>query len=892
MIELDNLSRPMAPGVIELPKTQIAITENIKKEELRFGKTKNQKIMPLLESNSALMSRFHAGRIDLTYSLMADHHGEAKSQETIGRLWSMHYPSAWNFSDGGTFPTVKMELAPAFAGFKHGLQDQAAMRALTAMSASLRSVPNEMIPDDARATINTLLTAPAQMSRMLLRFATLWAAAAAAELAGNSLVCHSNSDDRMSTAITTLGDFTIALKSITRQNVQPLLVNIRGSVEGMRYMRIARILCLDRPALALEDGHEAPSVTKLWPPIPNARAYQLAPNDQLLSMAGPVSSRDIAILASYYARCLNVAEQLEDWVQFAASMVYRPAGSALHGRHQAAILQLPPAVLGPTILMPLVQAVDTLDDERIMAEMDEPAITHLYGACQASVYLAALNNTSQTALGDAAHHLTGALKNRCLLHQRNLAVRTMNGTPIVCSAINLAGKQGWDASFSHAWLALSPMSELCMGKYFPVESEETMPWVTALPSTCAMLGTLLPVHLETAPASDAYLRVSAIAGRVGLTDALYGLQALGAEPAIYYTVKTRAWPPPPVRYTILKGYRGMPTDGQFAPHTLDDTSWQPLFRLESHGSLLKAMRGHQARSLWHWSYEWHVPYSSSDAAVQYVEHAAVPAAMSTLSKGKTPSDDLIVVKDAPSVKYPAGPVGDPGVLRDVLGDAWGRIMDTRGAMKAMVGKQLENNRYENLAREFAGCVTGLLIDQITVIMPPEYHTLMWTWLYNYSVEAATWVTSPGMQTECSRVADFCVAQLGVDMPALPPPDIERKPPNDDAGPLPSGPTLPPQAGTPPRQPDFPSAPSTSAAGAVQRNTAQTGSAGSAESALEGAPQHSPTQAAAGGLSDEERAIFEIQDAVFGDPQASSPRSGPSGQPPTPEDGVPTLYLIR
>lgn len=863
MIELDNLARPMARGIIELPKTQIAHIEQQKKESLEFGKEKNKKIEPILASTSALYARYHLGRLDLSYTLMADHHGEIKANAAIGRLWSMHYPNAWNFSDGGTFPVLKMELAPAFAGFKHGLQDQAALRALSAMSSSLRSTANEMIPDDARATINSLLARPAQLSRMLLRFASLWAATAATELAGGVLECHSTADDRQSVTISTLGDFTIALKSIMRQQTQPLLVNVRGSAEGLRYMRIARILCLDKPILALENGAEPPSVASLWPRIANARAYQLAPAEQTTSLAGPISSRDVAVLASYYARCLNAGDQLEDWVQFAASMVYRPAGSALMGRHQAAILQLPKAELGPTILMPLVQAVDTLDDESIMGGMDEPAGVCLYGACQAAVFLSALNNISQTALGDAAGHLTGHLKTRSLLHQRNLAVRSMDGTPMVCAALALASQQGWARGFSEAWLALSPMSDLCLGTYFPIEAEECMPWVDALPSSCAMLGTLLPVHLNSMPTTDSYLRVSEIQGRVGLTDALYGLLALGAQPRIFHSTLTRGWPKPPDLYTVKTSYRGSPTDGQFSPHRLDDTTWQPLFRLETHAGIIKAVRGHEARSLWRWHYEWMIPYSSDSIIAQYVTDATTPQ-LPPVAGPPTPQESTTVGEPGPPTVYPAGPVDGPDTLRNDVGDTWGPLLDSRNAVQAMIGQRVESRHYETVVRGFAGHIIGLPIDQLGHLVAPHKQAAVWTWVHNYASEAAAWTTAPAMQAECQRVAEYALTQLNTDMPEAPPPTIETRPILTEASLAVDGPPV--HAEEPPAMQDFPVAQVPSVLTASTSGDKASGQAGSrAPKQAKGKKTTRP--AGAEQAPAEPAAPFSVQDVVFEDPQA-------------------------
>jgi hypothetical protein len=772
--KLDQLSRIMARGVKYVPDIQVATIENLNKNDVKFGHQKAATVKELLGSYSAVLSRFNSTRIDLSFELMASHHGEVKENLKIGRLWSAYYDADWQYSDGGLYPTVKLDLAPAFAGFRHGMQDIAATRALTAMSAVLKSGPNDIIPDETRAAINSLITSPTQPARMLLRMAVLWVASAIAETADMQLWNHTNNDDNEAIIINSMGQFGIALKAVTKQGVQPLLVNIRGTAEGERYMRIARVLCLNKPAFAMDDSNAPPTITKLWPAIHRARAYQLSQVDQLATLAGPISSRDIAIFSSYYARCLNMVDQLEDFLNLACGMAYRPAGSALAGQHSTLILELPPSQLGATILLPVIQATDTLDSEGILHDMDEPHNRLLYGAMHAGVFLASLNNVTKASLGDVVGRFRNGLDKRIRAHQSRFLARSVSGSPAVCSAVALASKVGWGLTFSDAWLTISTSCGLSNGQAFPVEYEELIPWVTAFPNTSAALGIFRPVHLVTTPATGAYCRVTGVNGRIGTSDAIYSMIAMKIRPKVFQALYDGGWPANPKSYEIRASYRNAPQDGQFEAHRLDTVHWQPLFQIPTAAGVLVAMHGHQRRKTWLWTYEWFIPYGDIDVNMQYIEHA-MPIPQTDIVPTSSSEQPLITVQPGPKVKYPSGTVDEPNTLRDVLGDVWGQLLDARNAMAAVVGKQVTNPRYDSLARTYAGTVTGLSLDMLPFIMPEDKLPTLWTWLYNYACEAAAWVSAPGMQQDCNNVANYALAQLQIPMNSAPPPTLETTP---------------------------------------------------------------------------------------------------------------------
>jgi len=846
---LENYSRSTARGVAPLPLLQAATLTAADKKTIKLGTKKPKKVSDVCESYTAVASHFHKRLVDMSFSISAEYKGETKEEIRMGRIWSSNYTANWLFTQGGHFPSSKLELAPAFAGFNHGMQDQAAMRALAALSASLGSTQRETIPDDTRASVNTLLTTRFQATRMLLRMAALWTAAAIAETGGTQLQLHSNGDDRTPAHIGALGDFSIAVTAAQRQGVQPLFVHVRGAAEGMRYTRVARMLALDRPRTTLQDGTTSPTVLGLWPTIPNCKVYFLSAVDQVSPLGGPVSSRDIAIFASYYARALNLQEELSHWLQFTTSFGYRPAGTAAYGTHQDVIMQLPQSQLGPTVLLPIVQAVDTLDSESISCEMDEPQSLLLAGIARASVYLSAFQNVSSAALGHLVTRASGQLAHRAAKHQRQFHTRSADSAPSTCATIALASKLGWDEAFSEAWMALSPNPTIASGPFLPIESEEALPWLEALPATAALLGLLKPCRIKTAPAPGQYLQVGVVEGRMSDNDAFYSLQAIKAQPTITQVLFSQDWPERPKTYRARLSYRHVPCDAQYLTHNLGDCRWTCLFQLPSTRGVLQALNAHELRGNWTWHYEWHNPFTWTDALEQFVQEGApLPPPLPSSPSPQHPGSNLVTVPAAPPPDYPAGPPGDPNILRDHLGDAWGAIVDSRNAIAAVVGRQLETTRYESMARTFAGAVTGIDFQTLSVLVDPMVQPLLWSWMALYADEAAAWSPSPGMQENCRQVAAFSRANLGVYAEPSIPTELEHasipsRPPDDEAAALQAA--IDSTAGSGFHHEDRAGATTAQPAGDTP-----TGGAGSPPSTPSPEPPRSPTAAASGPTSPE------------------------------------------
>jgi hypothetical protein len=765
-----------------LPTLQVASVDAIDKKNIKTDTKTPQKAADVCVSLGSVSDHFVNNMLDMSFSIMADLHGETKQQLRFGRIWSSTYPVAWQYTTGGPAAATTLAPAPAFAGFAHGIQDQSAMRALAALAATIGTGPKEPFAEDARATINAMFTQRVEATRLLVRMAALWTAAATCEAGGDFLFCHSNADDTAPKHIAALGDYSMTLMAAHRQGAQPVFANVRGAAESQRYVRIARLLALNAPRLARASGTAAPSVAECWPPIPAALACYMSPSAALTPLAGVLSARDIAIFISHYARSLNLLPQLADWLQFACGFAYRPAGSEAFGTDKRCILQLPQSRLGPTVLLPIVQAVDTLDDEGICFGMDEPAPLLFTGAMRAATFLTAFNNVTMTALGDRVSRLRGPARQRALNHQQRLHARSTLGTASVCAALALASDCGWDGAFAASWLSIACSPTIALGTGFPVEAEECIPWLTALPSTAAVLGLLRPCHLLAPPSKKSYLRVGSMTGRLSESDAFYSLMAIGANPQLYHAVLDDDWPAAPTAYTVKTGYRSMPTDGQFLTHHLDNAEWVCLFRLTTHGDILRAMRAHETQGSWNWTYEWHVPYSYTAALATYIEHGSAPQPRLPDSSDLPPDVLTSVAHTLPPPPNIPPLRLSAAQLSGELSAEWATLVGAHEAIAKQAGRTIGVQRLRGLANTLGTALTTPSWDGVAGVVDPELHPALWSNLALIAQDTVAWTTtSLPLKDAALRVYELAMANYRTSAQPAPPPRIETQPaPHDSA----------------------------------------------------------------------------------------------------------------
>lgn len=734
------------PSLIKLEEKQIKTPANNSRNTIVFGHALHQGCSIITDSEHASANRIQAPGIDLSFRLRSFKAGRTQAIEMIGRLWHMHYPATFKFTGGNTTSQYCLELAPAYAGFKNGIVDRAALASLAAVSQSFNNrAQTETLPGDARASISRLLATPVDATRLCCRIAVLYTAAAVAETLGQGLRLSNISDEVSPRTIATFSDWATSLEAATKRGEQPVYIGTRSLDEPEIYSRVARILALNSPKFTTGDLEAPPTVVQMWPEIPGARAYIFAPTDTYGSLTGTVTARDIALYAEYFSRLYGLQDEMADWIQYAMGFATRPAGSGALGTHSAVTMSLPRSALQALVLSPVSQASDTIGSELPSRAMLFPQQTLVAGAMRAATYLASLNITLQAAGG---YWLQQGLPTHSKLahHYNEMVEPGPDGSAAANATLHMAAELGWAGGFAQPWMRITPRGHpnYCL---HPVEVEEALPFTTALPATSALLAIIKPVALDAMTSPGTLLTPTAVKGRQSLTDAHYGMLGLenpGQMKNIAFNRVNNLFTFKDAK--IRQSYRGQPSDGQFAGHRTELVDHTVGFTLPTLDAVAEAFMAHEKSKGVEWFYEWNIPHSTVSVYAQYVQDAYVPTPLPPTSPVPT-AEPMIEVPTTTSQKAGKQPNQEQRKalteLRDVLGADFGSMLDAHSGMASLAGKQLPKATYEANSRTLTGLLTAFEVSMVPYLMesPSELKVFL-NWFAIACDDAREWDYRP------------------------------------------------------------------------------------------------------------------------------------------------------
>jgi len=769
-------SSASAPSLVKLPERQVVASIRLGQTPPALGTDIPDGVSVFTKSEHASASRINHQGVDLTYSLIAIKNSIEKENIRMGRLWTMHYPITFTATSGAPLMTQRIDLAPAYAGFKHGIVDRAALQSLAAISQSFHSRgTNESIPDDARTGIGRLLNTPMELSRLLLRLAIMYAGAAVAEATGSGLRLTTNNDNRPPRFLQQLGDWSTAVLAASATTEQPIYVGIRGLNDSQRYLRIARALALDTPSWATSAHGAAPSVLAIWPEIPNARAYALSSTATAVDLAGDLAARDIAMYAQYLSNVYGVAPHYEAWLQFALGMATRPAGSATLGSYDHLILSLPVASQAPMVLSPLTQATNTLTDEYLEERFEYSAPLIFGGAARGATFLACLNSVMMQTGHYWATQDT-PVSRRAAIHSAQYIKARLNGSAAATSALNLAADMGWDKSFTEPWLRVAIGGS--QKRYLPVEAEEVVPFTTAHPANSAVLGILRPSALAAPVPIDLVVPINKVVGRANISDGFYSLLVTHPDIRIHnVTVNLQEQRTTIAPAKILQSYRHKPTDGQFSSLRTESAIYKTAFKLNTTRALAAALHAKERSHGVTWYYEWNIPHTNLDMYEQFIEDGYLPPEPEETPV--EPNEEYVQVTP-PKITLKETDRKDIEHYRDLLGVALGNIIDSMGNMTQLAGKQLHKTQYEAESRLLTGYTTVLDPEMLQIMLAEDLDAqrTVLGFLKTACLNAAEWEVRPTGREEAIAKAETYAAMLAA-VPAsydeCVPPDERGKP---------------------------------------------------------------------------------------------------------------------
>jgi hypothetical protein len=549
----------------------------------------------------------------------------------------------------------------------------------------------------------------------MFRMAALFIGAACAEKFSDGLRVATVADEIAPRTIATFSDFGTSLEAVTKLGEQPIYIGTKSAEEPHIYSRIVRILALSQPQFTTVGLNAAPTVLQLWPSIPKARAYVFAATDTYSQMAGPLCARDVALFIEYFCRLYGLRDEFFNVLQVVASFATRPAGAGALGAHSSMLLAAPRASLQPLVLTPLIQPTEVLGNEEPVMELEYPSPLLLQASMRAAVLLTSLNTVLMQAGGfwvDQEHMRIPRINS----HYKQVIRMRNEGSAAMNSALHLAATLGWEAGFSSCWHMVTPASfpSSCLR---PIETEECLPFIDALPATSAALAHFKPVAIDTLVPANMLIRAAAVTGRQSLTDAHYSVLGL-SEPAtlkiVRHTRMAATFEQHPVH--VRESYRRVASDGQFTPLLLENQAYYVGIKMPSAASILESHLLKEQYTGTKVLYEWNIPFTNLEGFEQFIEDGYIPA---------LPPGPAIEERE-PMLTVPPGTSGfstytehqrtELNEMRDILGADYGAILDSHSMMTELVGKQLSNATYESKSRELTGLLTSLEPTMIPIIM--------------------------------------------------------------------------------------------------------------------------------------------------------------------------------
>jgi hypothetical protein len=761
------------PALIPLPNKQAIPAVKPTITNIKFGEAQHPGCNIITNSEHASAARFNTVGLDLSFQLRAHRKGKRTALLTLGRVWSPLYKATFKFPHCPSLSNQRLDLAAAYAGFKNGIVDRAAIAALSAVSQTFAYASRDMvIPDDSRAALTRVLDVPFEPTRLIIRMATLYAAAAAAEATGTYLRIHNSSDDNPPRHITQLSDWAVAVSASATLGEQPIYLGAKSAAEPSIYERICRVLALERPTFTAGAHDPPPTVTQLWPPIPKARAYLHSATDTTPVLSGAITSRDIAIFMSYWARLYGQQNELTSAVSFCMGQALRPAGTAVLGMLDTMLLPLPASAMQAAVASPLLQPTDVLTDEGIIKEFRRPYPQIVAGAMRACVFLSSHHAVTSLVGADwVGTPYDGDLTIADNMMDYNQP--TSLGSAAANAALALASDVGWSGCFNAYWQQIGSNATRS-NHYLPVEAEETLPFADGLPSNAAVLALLRPSALDNILAPNTPYVAAMVAGRASPVDALYSVLAQPHPAAVHcnsYNVLTQRHKT--TNCKVRQSYRGVPSDGQFTSYRTETTAYTYTITFPDNDSVMESYTAHQRSESTAWYYEWNLPHSGIDQAAQYIAAGFRPE-MPALTVPGNNVPTILVPQPTNKLPLPSREVLEE--LTDALGNAIGDIIEAHKRMRTYSGKQLEVSTYEETVRVLTGHITALDMGTLSMVLEPDEMRDMATTIHSITLDTLEWEFRDASREQLKQVialarAHELAAPLDTEPPS--PPDAEE-----------------------------------------------------------------------------------------------------------------------
>lgn len=555
---------------------------------------------------TAAKARVHSGCVDMRYSLIRYDPLRGEEDKLVGRL---HYPLQAPLGYTTSQPTsvYKTVLTPVSAALASDVVDKNVASATNLIKVMFPEVTAaETITGNARATIRNAADQNFSPERLVWRMASLYLAAAWAEVNDSELF----SAQRDLATLTTINSVS-AYDSVLGAwdgSTQAIAVRYEGMADiAAPMVSLLTLLGSSNPQLRTTGNLTLPSVASVWPAIGRTTVFytgpRLPPNEQL----GNISSELVWETALLWCGQHGTAELFMEYIATQSTMWCGPVASrAPFFQSDRYTMSLPVSYLQPTILTPISQSYTTWRSSQ--QTLDRPSKHDLF--LQGTAIGMAIGLAVRTYAYKAGMPYVGLI-NRASTERDAIADSfRVRGDAVgaMFHAQEILKHLGCTGTFGRVILTMSPaFPNVAALSGWWKRHQEAYQWdeiaalSTKLPRCCALMGVVKPLRAQAIPIAGIWYGPDVLVGARSVEEALQGM--------VYVPDLDLAWQlrdaitGTTTLHTVKRvtNYRGAFSDWQFAPrYSKEFISIEMVFRIRSNSGALMAHSGPMGPVSWKW----------------------------------------------------------------------------------------------------------------------------------------------------------------------------------------------------------------------------------------------------------------------------------------------------
>lgn len=612
---------------------------------------------------AAARSRVVDGVIDMRYELKRHDALRGERSTTVGRKF-VPAQGAVCFRTSPAFVKYKTVLTPVSAALAADVVDKNVATAATLIKILFPdTTPQDNINMNARAVIRNLADQTFSPHRYVWRLASLYVAAAWAEVSGCAI--SSNQRDLAPfTYINSVSAFDGVLASWDSA-MQPIAIRYEGMADMVSpLITILRLAASAAPLLQTTSDLALPTVATAWPAMGATTVYYTGPRLANETVLGNIDSATVWEAALLWCGQHGTFQLFNTYIATISALWSGPV--AKHApilQSERFSLSLPVSYLQPTILTPISQAYVTWRSESVLQEQPDKHTMFLTGAARSLAIGLAVRTYGYRAGMPYVEVIARASTERDFIFSAFRKVGDSTAAMFHAQA-TLRGI-GCTGTLGGVLLSMSPefphvhgMQAWWSAHRTAFQWEELANLTNSVPRCCALLGVVRPLHAVKPPMVNVWYGPDLLVGARCVEEALQGMCYVPQLELAWQLSDARSGTTTTHPVRRVKNYRDSFSDWQFAaPYAKDFARIEMTFRVTSTEGALLVHSGPMGQVPWKW-------YVSRPVVAEDLHFSGAPLASN--SGGNQPLVEPVEDDIPPSVYIPPG--ANPPLAPEVEGD--------------------------------------------------------------------------------------------------------------------------------------------------------------------------------------------------------------------------------